>query len=200
MKRRHRKWAIIIALAAAWLGYAPAAKAELSDEGRALIKKTYGCDVTDKCVVENSPGGRTVDFISAAALLYDNHKTLEIDGDCDSACLVGAARSLLAGRLELEINQKPVEGVVCVRPRARFGIHQPYHLKDKKKGFIPENIVFESQPLTAGFPNERLDDLRALITKKGVPRTVLKERMPHISFEEASVIWPKCGQGLQPMR
>lgn len=194
------RWAIIIALAAAWLSYAPAAKAELSEENKALIKATFGCDVTDKCVVEDSGGGRVRYFVIAAGLLYDNHKPLEIDGDCDSACLVGAARSLLAGRLELEINQKPVEGVVCVRPRARFGIHQPFSLRDKEKGFVPENIVFDSQPLIALLPNERLNDLRALITQKGVPITTDSRKFKHITFEEASKIWPKCDQGLHAKR
>lgn len=188
----HKKMTLLLAFAGL-LTYAPSVKAELSDEGRALIKATFRCDVTDKCVVEDSGGGRTVDFINAAALLYDNHKPLEIDGDCDSACLVGAARSLLAGRLELEINQKPVEGVVCIRRRARFGIHQSYHLRDKEKGFVPENIVFESQPLIVEFPNERLDDLRALITKKGVPLTIDRRKFKHITFQEASLFWPICG-------
>ncbi len=190
----NKKWTILVALAAAWLGYAPATKAEeLSAQESKLVKITLGCSVKDdKCVVRQCYGSRlketdSNDFIAVAKALFFKRITLVIDGRVYSACIVSADRLLAAGRTAKARGERRVEDVVCVTSRASFGFHQAYRLINDDKGFVPGNVEFF--PLFFLTP-----EIQAWVDKGPLPRTRKMEETKVMSNDEVSAIFPKCDQ------
>jgi hypothetical protein len=207
----NKKWTILVALAAAWLGYAPAATAqELSAEEEALVLRTFRCNTrdgsltSDACFVRNSPGGDINDFIAAAKTLYFKGKRLVCDGLCYSANVIAFDRTLYKARsVAKERGVSMDNAAVCITERAKFLLHE-HSDKTQRVFFINPDLqawVNANGPLL----NKNLpDDIRrkgpsskewqAWVEKYGaLPRTQKMSESLALNFEQASAFWPKCG-------
>jgi hypothetical protein len=212
------KWAILIAFAAAWLGYAPAVKAvELSQMESDLLSRTFKCDIHDgTCVVRDNIGGDNEEFGAAAKMLYLKRIRLVCDGACYSANGPAFDRMLYAVRFAAKESGVPIdEKMVCVTQRARFGLHETYTLKDARKGRTLQNakfghMFFLNKDIQAWVDakgpllNRNLPDhirksgpsspeWRAWVEVYGaLPKTLKESEYLVMDFEQAKAFWPAC--------